>query len=165
MSKIANLQELYIEQLKDLHHAERQLFKALPKMAKAASDSKLVTAFQAHLGETEKHAAIVEAILTSHDESPGRKKCAAMEGLIKEGAEMIAEHAPDAVKDAGLIASAQRVEHYEIAGYGCVRTFACLLGHNEDAQKLQAILDQEGAADKKLTSIAEKLNIEAKTEY
>lgn len=161
MSKIKNLHELYIDQLKDLYNAETQLIKALPAMAKASYSKELKAAFQSHLKETEIHAASVTSVLKSHDEKNTGKTCAAMQGLIKEGKEMISEDAEDAVKDAGLIAAAQRVEHYEIAGYGCVRTYAEILGYNEDLEVLQGILEQEGAADKKLTEIAEELNLAA----
>lgn len=161
MSKITNLHELYVEQLKDLFNAEKQLIKALPAMAKASSSDTLKKAFASHLEETKQHAETVTDILMSHDEKSSGKKCAAMEGLIKEGKEMISEDADPSVKDAGLIAAAQRVEHYEMAGYGCVRTYAELLGYDEDLTQLQAILDQEGAVDKKLTDLAKKLNVVA----
>lgn len=161
MSKITNLHKLYIDQLKDLHDAETQLLKALPAMAKAAKSKALKAAFESHLNETEQQAKSVSAVLKSHEEKSSGKVCAAMQGLIKEGKETISEDADDDVKDAGLIAAAQRVEHYEIAGYGCVRTYAEILGYDEDLVILQNILDQEGAADKKLTGIAEKLNLAA----
>lgn len=162
MSKISTLHDLYIEQLQDLHNAEKQLTKALPVLAKTSHDPKLKKAFESHLTETKEHAETVANILAGHDETTGRKKCAAMEGLIKEGKEMVSEDAEEVVKDAGIIAAAQRVEHYEIAGYGCVRTYAQLLGYRDDMKQLQDILEQEGSADKKLTQIAEKLNVQAK---
>jgi len=161
MSKITTLHELYIEQLQDLLSAEKQLIKALPAMANASYDSKLKAGFEEHFAETKVHAQTVEQILSSHDEKPGSKKCAAMEGLIEEGKEMISEDAEEAVKDVGLIAAAQRVEHYEIAGYGCVRTYAKILGYEKDNVVLQGILDQEGDTDKKLTKIATTLNLKA----
>lgn len=161
MSKITTLHELYIEQLQDLLSAEKQLIKALPAMAKASYDSKLKAGFEEHLAQTKVHAQTVEQILSCHDEKPGRKKCAAMEGLIEEGKEMISEDADEAVKDIGLIAAAQRVEHYEIAGYGCVRTYAKILGYEKDTKVLQGILDQEGDTDKKLTKTATTLNLKA----
>jgi ferritin-like metal-binding protein YciE len=164
MSTITNLQELYVEQLKDLYNAETQLIKALPKMAKAAQAEELKMAFTNHLAETEEHAEKVKSVLEGLDEKASGKKCAAMEGLVKEGKETISEKAAPEVKDAALIAAAQRVEHYEIAGYGTVRTYAELLGRKQDARILQSILDQEGTADKKLTGIAEELNVEAMEE-
>lgn len=164
MSKISSLKELYIEQLKDLYNAENQLIKALPKMAKAAHDPKLKQGFEDHLDETKVHAERIEKILQELDEKPTGKKCHAMEGLIEEGKEAIAEDAPEAVKDAGLIAAAQRVEHYEIAGYGCVRTYAELLGFDDAAEMLQETLDEEAATDEKLTEASKKLNVEANVE-
>lgn len=164
MSKINSLHELFIEQLKDLYSAENQLIKALPAMAKAAHDPTLKQGFEDHLDETKVHAERLEKVLGAHNEKPTGKKCKAMEGLIEEGKEMISEKAPEAVKDAGLIAAAQRVEHYEIAGYGCVRTYAELLGYSECAETLQETLDEEAATDRKLTEASKKLNVEANVE-
>jgi ferritin-like metal-binding protein YciE len=161
--ELETLKDLYIHELKDLLSAERQLIKALPKMAKAATNEDLAAGFEEHLEQTEEHAARLEKILKSHDESSERvPTCKGMEGLIKEGDEMIKEEADDEVRDAGLISSAQRVEHYEIAGYGCARTYANLLGDDEGAELLQATLEEEGATDKKLTQLAEStINVEA----
>jgi ferritin-like metal-binding protein YciE len=160
--KLRSLQELYVEELKDLHSAETQLLTALPKMAKAASAPQLSKAFNDHLKETEGHVKRLETIFEKLGSSPKGKKCKAMEGLVEEGKETISEDADPSVKDAGLIAAAQRVEHYEMAGYGCVRTFAHLLGHDDAVQLLQKTLDEEGAADKKLTKLAETvINVEA----
>jgi ferritin-like metal-binding protein YciE len=159
MSTITTLEELFVEQLQDLHSAESQLIKALPAMAKAAHAPALKAGFEQHLEQTKEHAARLELILEELGEEAAGKKCLAMEGLIKEGKEMISERASPEVKDIGLIAAAQRVEHYEIAGYGCVRTYAKILGHREAAQTLQHTLDEEAATDKKLTVIAEKLNL------
>lgn len=163
MAKLNSLKDLYIEELKDLFNAENQLVKALPAMAQAASDEGLKTAFQEHLEETKTHIERLEKIMEELDESPKGKKCKAMEGLVAEAKETIEMKGEPAVKDAALIAAAQRVEHYEIAGYGCVRTFATLLGFSDAAELLQTTLDEEGATDERLTDIAEELNVEADT--
>lgn len=160
--KLATLHDLYVDQLKDLYNAEHQLLKALPKMAKAASDDRLVQAFTDHVDETKGHVERLEQIFTDLDVSPKGKKCKAMEGLLEEGKETMAENADATVMDAALIAAAQRVEHYEMAGYGCVRTYARLLGHDQAAIELQKTLDEEGATDKYLTELAETvINAEA----
>ncbi|MCE0484579.1 MAG: ferritin-like domain-containing protein [Methylacidiphilales bacterium] len=159
MSTITTLEELFVEQLQDLYSAENQLIKALPAMAKAAHSPALKAAFQTHFTQTEEHAVRLEQIFENLGKDAIEKKCQAMEGLIKEGKEMISEKATAEIKDVGLIAAAQRVEHYEIAGYGCVRTYAKILGHTDAARALQTTLDEEAATDKKLTVIAEKLNL------
>ena len=159
MSTITTLEELFVEQLQDLYSAENQLIKALPAMAKAAHSPALIAGFESHFRQTKEHAARLEQIFEELGEEAAGKKCQAMEGLIKEGKEMISEKASPEVKDVGLIAAAQRVEHYEIAGYGCVRTYAKILGHKEAAKTLQTTLDEEAATDKKLTAAAEKLNL------
>jgi ferritin-like metal-binding protein YciE len=160
--KLGSLQELYVEELKDLYSAENQLLKALPKMAKAASSPKLRTAFEDHLEQTKRQVERLEKIFKKLNASPKGKKCKAMEGLIEEGDELMTEKANPGVLDAALIAAAQRVEHYEIAGYGCVRTLAQLFGYEDAADLLQETLDEEGAADKKLTELAETvINVEA----
>ncbi len=160
--KLNSLQALYKDHLKDLYSAEQQLIKALPKMAKSASSPQLKNAFQMHLEQTKSHAERIERLFQDLDGSPRGKKCKGMEGLIMEGEEMIKEDADPDVKDAGLIAAAQRVEHYEIAGYGTVRTYAQVLGMQEHARMLQQILDEEGNTDKKLTQLAESgINLEA----
>ncbi|HLP07316.1 MAG TPA: ferritin-like domain-containing protein [Opitutaceae bacterium] len=161
MPSIESLHDLFVEEVKDLYNAETQLTHALPKLAKAASHEELATAFRDHLKETEGHKTRLERIAEMHDFSPKGKKCLAMEGLVAEGAEAISEKAPSSVKDAALICAAQKVEHYEIAGYGTVRTFAELLGYEDAAKLLAATLEEEGAADKKLTSLAENINVEA----
>ncbi|RIK39828.1 MAG: ferritin-like domain-containing protein [Chloroflexi bacterium] len=153
--KMMNLEDLYVDQLKDLHNAEKQLVQALPKMAQAASSSELRQGFQRHLEQTRTHVDRLEQIFGRMGISPGNKKCEAMEGLIKEGEEAIQLQGDPNVRDAALIAAAQRVEHYEIAGYGTVRTFANQLGFNDDQQLLQKTLDEEGETDKQLTSLAE----------
>lgn len=159
--ELETLKDLYIHELKDLYSAENQIIKALPKMAKAATSAKLVSGFKKHLEETKEHAVRLEKILKSHDESTRGPKCKGMEGVIKEGDEMIKEDAEDDVRDAGLISAAQRVEHYEMAGYGTARTYAKLLGDNNGAKLLQKTLDEEGATDKKLTELAQTINVAA----
>ncbi len=159
---IATLHDLYVEELKDLYSAEHQILKALPKMAKAASHEELAQAFKDHLAETKTQVERLEKIFKKLGVSPKGKTCKAMEGLLEEGQDVMAEDAEPAVLDAALIASAQRVEHYEMAGYGCVRTFARLLGYDEAADLLQETLDEEGSTDKHLTDLAESvINAEA----
>jgi ferritin-like metal-binding protein YciE len=152
--ELETLQDLYIHELKDLYSAEQQLVKALPKMAKAAGNKALAAGFQEHLEQTKGHAQRLEKILSSHKETIRGAKCKGMEGIIAEGAEMIEEEADAEVKDAGLIAAAQRVEHYEMAGYGTARSYAELLGDKEDASLLQKTLEEERATDQKLTKLA-----------
>src|SRR6476660_3239540 len=158
--KLETLKDLYIHELKDLYSAEKQIIKALPKMVKAATDEQLAAGFQEHFEQTKEHVARLEKILTSHDESTRGPKCEGMEGVIKEGDEMIEEDAEDEVRDAGLISAAQRVEHYEMAGYGTARTYAELLGDPPGAKLLQRTLDEEAATDQKLTKLA-KFSINA----
>lgn len=141
--------------MRDLYNAENQLVKALPKMAKAASTPDLRKAFESHLKETKTHVERLEKIFKKLGEKPSGKTCKAMKGLVEEGSEMTKEEGSGVVIDAGLIGAAQRVEHYEMAGYGVVRTFASVLGESEAKKLLQTTLDEEGAADKKLTKIAE----------
>lgn len=160
--EMETLKDLYVEELKDLYSAENQIIKALPKMIKAASHDDLKQAFTTHLRETEIHAQRIEQVCDELGVSPKGKKCVGMEGLLKEGSELIKEKPEPDVLDAGLIAAAQHVEHYEMAGYGCCRTYARQLGYESQAEMLQATLDEEGNADKILTSIAESsINIEA----
>ena len=161
--KLETLKDLYIHELKDLYSAEKQIIKALPKMVKAATNKQLAAGFKEHFEQTKEHVARLEKILTSHDESIRGPKCEGMEGLLKEGEEMIEEDAEDEVRDAGLIAAAQRVEHYEMAGYGSARTYAELLGDPDAAQLLQTTLTEESDTDKKLTNLAKSvINIRAK---
>jgi ferritin-like metal-binding protein YciE len=157
-----NLGNVLLLQLRDLYSAEQQLVEALPKMAKAASSTELKSAFKTHLQETRGQVVRLEKAFQTLGESPEGETCEAMKGLIAEGAEIIdAEGEPD-VKDAALIAAAQRVEHYEIAGYGCARAFARRLGRNQIADLLQTTIDEEANADKILTEIAENVvNLEA----
>jgi ferritin-like metal-binding protein YciE len=160
--QLETLQDLYIHELKDLYSAENQLIRALPKMAKAAKNQELAAGFQEHLEQTKEHAARIEKILAKHKKSTRGSRCKGMEGLIAEGSEMVEEQADPEVKDAGLIAAAQRVEHYEIAGYGTARTYAEMLGDNEGAKLLQITLQEEVATDEKLTKLAKSsVNIAA----
>lgn len=156
--KVASLHDLYVDQLKDLYNAEKQLIAALPKLAKAAESSELREAFKTHLEETRVHAKRIETIFQGLDMKPKGKHCKAMEGLVEEGSEAIELGEASPVRDAALIAAAQRVEHYEMAGYGCVRTYARLLGEKEAADTLQQTLDEEGATDKALTALAKGIN-------
>jgi len=162
--ELNTLRDLYIDELKDLWSAEKQLVKALPKMAKAANDPELSKAFMTHLRQTEQQVKRLEQVFEDLGESPRGKKCVGMEGLIEEGQELIKERPDPDVLDAGLISKAQHIEHYEIAGYGTVRTYAQLLGADRQAQLLQQTLDEEGQTDKLLTQLAEgSINIEAVT--
>ncbi len=162
--KMATLHDLYVDELRDLYSAEQQLIEALPEMEKAADDRHLAKAFTTHLATTKNQVKRLERIFDELKLSPAGKTCKAMKGLLAEGKDTIADDASPSVKDAALIASAQRVEHYEMAGYGCVRTFARLLGFEKAADLLQATLDEEGAADKALTHLAETvINAEAAT--
>jgi len=153
-----SLRELYIDELRDLYNAETQLVKALPKMAKAASNQELRQAFEEHLRQTSGHVTRLEQIFEELGEKPGGKKCIAMEGLVKEGSELIRDDYPEPVLDAGIIGAAQRVEHYEIAAYGTVRSFAEVLGESEQASLLEETLNEEKEADEKLSQISGKVN-------
>lgn len=159
--KLNTLPDLLIHELQDIHSAETQLIEALPKMAKAASNPKLKAAFESHLKETQQQAETVLQVLSMLDATPGRVKCAAMAGIVKEGEDTLKADGDDTVKDAAIISAAQRVEHYEIAAYGTVRTLAALLGHEKAAQMLERILDQEHAADEKLSEISNSVNEDA----
>jgi ferritin-like metal-binding protein YciE len=156
-----SLRKLYINELKDLYSAETQMVKALPKMAKAASNDQLRQAFEEHLRQTSEHVSRLEQIFEALDENPTGKKCLGMEGLVKEGAETMREDYEDKVKDAAIIGAAQRVEHYEIAGYGTVKAFAELLGEDEHVSLLKETLNEEKEADRKLNQIAEEINSSA----
>jgi ferritin-like metal-binding protein YciE len=160
--ELESLRELYIDELKDLYNAEKQLVKALPKMAKNATSPRLRDAFTNHLAETEGQIERLERIFEGLGESPRGKKCVGMEGLIEEANELLEEDAQEDVLDAGLISKAQHVEHYEIAGYGTVRTYALTLGETEHAALLQQTLQEEEKADRLLTQLAESsINIDA----
>src|SRR5215471_20736942 len=156
-----SLQQLYVEQLKDLYHAETQLVKALPKMAKAAKSEALREGFEQHLEQTRGHVQRLEQIFEAMEESPKGRKCAGMQGLVKEGEEVLDENSDSEALDAGLIAAAQRVEHYEIAGYGSVRSFAELLGEDEAVNLLHETLEDEKTTDQKLTKLSENINAQA----
>lgn len=156
-----SLRQLYVNELKDLYNAETQLVKALPKMAKASSNAKLRQGFEEHLRQTSEHVSRLEQIFEMLDEKASGKKCLGMEGLVKEGAETIQEDYSDEVMDAALIGAAQRVEHYEIAGYGTAREFANLLGENEHVPLLEQTLEEEKQTDEKLTQLAEEINAQA----
>jgi ferritin-like metal-binding protein YciE len=157
----SSLQDLYLDELKDLYNAETQLVKALPKMAKAASNDQLRAAFQEHLRETSEHVSRLEQIFEQLGEKATGKKCLGMEGLVKEGSETMKEDYSEEVKDAAIIGAAQRVEHYEMAGYGTVRAFAELLGETEHVSLLEKTLEEEKQADEKLTQLAEEINAKA----
>lgn len=152
------LRDLLIEEIKDIYNAENQLLKALPKMAKAAVDPQLKAGFQEHLEQTKVHVTRLETVFKKLGVPVKGKLCHAMKGLIEEGAEAISDNDPSPMRDAQLIGAAQRVEHYEIAAYGTVRTFAKDLGESGVAANLQTTLDEEGATDKKLTKIASVVN-------
>lgn len=159
--KMQTLEDLFVHEVQDLHSAEEQIVEALPEMAKAASSPELKKAFQEHLRVTKTHLERVQQILSELGEKPG-KKCKGMEGLLKEGEEVLKEDSDADVKDAALIAAAQKVEHYEMAGYGAARTHALQLDYEEMAEVLQQTLNEEGAADEKLTALAEgKINAKA----
>ncbi|MEY2485204.1 MAG: hypothetical protein QOG67_3349 [Verrucomicrobiota bacterium] len=160
--KLDSLETLYVEELRDLYNAENQLLKALPKMAKAASSPELKQAFGEHLEQTQEHVARLEEIFEKLDKKPTGKTCKAMKGLIEEGSEILEEEGEESVLDAAIIAAAQKVEHYEIASYGTVRTFAEILGEEDAVELLQQTLDEEGEADQRLTELAEEVvNVEA----
>jgi ferritin-like metal-binding protein YciE len=163
--KINSLQDLYIEELQDLYSAENQLVKALPKVIEECTSDELRSAIEDHLDQTREQIERLDQIFEGLEESAKGKKCAAMEGLVKECQETLSEDMPDEVKDAAIIAACQRVEHYEIAGYGTVCTFAKLLGREDDLDLLGQTLDEEKEADETLTDIAENtINIEAAEE-
>jgi len=159
--ELESLRDLYIDELKDLYSAEKQLVKALPKMAKNATNPDLKKAFSDHLAQTEGHVARLEEIFESLESSPRGKKCVGMEGLIEEADEMLQEDAEEEVLDAGLISKAQHVEHYEMAGYGTVHRWALTLGESEHAELLELTLNEEKEADELLTQLAESINVEA----
>jgi len=153
-----SMRQLYIDELRDLYNAETQLVKALPKMAKASSNSELRQGFEEHLRQTSEQVSRLEQIFEMLDEKPTGKKCLGMDGLVKEAAETIKEDYEDAAKDAAIIGAAQRIEHYEIAGYGTVRTFAQLLGEDVQVNLLEQTLEEERQADQELTQLAEAIN-------
>jgi ferritin-like metal-binding protein YciE len=156
-----SLHELFIKELQDLYDAENQLIKALPKMAKAAGSDELREGFEEHLEQTKEHARRLEQIFENLGEDAKGEKCKGMEGLIKEGSKILRENIEEPVKDAALISAAQRVEHYEIAAYGTVRTWANQMQHEEAASLLEQTLSEEKETDQKLTRLAESINVEA----
>ena len=156
-----SLRDLYVEQLRDLYDAENQLVKALPKMATGSNSDELRQGFEEHLEQTRQHVQRLETIFEQLGEKPKGEKCKGMEGLVKEGSEALEEDMQEDVKDAAIIAAAQRVEHYEIAGYGTVRTYANLLGESEAEQLLEQTLNEEKETDAKLSELAENINVEA----
>jgi ferritin-like metal-binding protein YciE len=160
---VESLNDLYVEQLRDLYDAENQLIKALPKMAEAANSDELREGIEEHLEQTKGHARRIEQIFEEMGEKAKAKKCKGMEGVIKEGSETLDEDMDADVKDAAIIASAQRVEHYEIAGYGTARTYANLLGEREAASLLEQTLQEEKDTDAKLTQLAEGINVAAES--
>ena len=155
--KLETLKTLYIDELRDLYNAENQLVKALPKMAKAASSQELQYAFEKHLEQTKSHVDRLEEVFEEIGEKPKGKTCKAMKGLIDEGSEILKEDGEESVIDAGIIVAAQKVEHYEIASYGSVRTFAQLLGKDRSADLLQRTLDEESEANEVLNKLAEDI--------
>jgi ferritin-like metal-binding protein YciE len=152
---IANLQDLYLHELKDVYNAEKQILQALPKMAKSTNHSELKSAFEEHRHVTEEHVRRLETIFDELGQPPTGKKCKGMEGLLAEGEDMMKEEADPDVRDAALIGAAQRVEHYEIAAYGTLRTYASQLGFSTHVDLLQQSLDEEGETDKRLSQLAE----------
>ena len=155
--KLDTLKTLYTNELRDLYNAEGQLLKALPKMAKAASSDELKDAFEKHLEQTKSHVERLEEVFEDIGEKPKGKTCRAMKGLIEEGSEILQEDGEESVIDAGIIVAAQKVEHYEIAGYGSVRTFAQLLGKDRSAELLQTTLEEESEANELLNKLAEDI--------
>lgn len=163
--QLNTLEQLYLSELRDLYSAENQLLKALPKMARGASSPELKDAFEKHLKQTKGHVERLEELFEQLDESPKGKTCHGMKGLIEEGSEILKEEGDDSVLDAGIIVAAQKVEHYEIASYGSVRTFANLLGRDEEARLLQSTLDEESETNETLNRLAESVvNPEAASE-
>jgi ferritin-like metal-binding protein YciE len=155
--KLDTLQKLYIDELRDLYNAENQLLKALPKMAKGASSPDLKNAFEKHFRQTETHVERLEQVFAELNEPAKGKTCRAMKGLIEEGSEILKEDGEESVLDAGIIVAAQKVEHYEMAGYGSVRTFARLLGQEKAAELLQTTLDEESETNESLNQLAESM--------
>jgi ferritin-like metal-binding protein YciE len=161
--KVESIEDLFLDELKDLYSAEKQITKALPKLVKAASTQELSAAFDSHLQETKGHVERLEEIFQTLGKKGTGKTCEGMKGVLEEGSEVIQEIEKGPIRDAGLIAAAQRVEHYEIAGYGSVRSFAQLLGKQDIVELLEETLQEEKAADEKLTKISESVNQEAQT--
>ena len=152
--KLDTLQKLYTNELRDLYNAEHHLLKALPKMAKAASSEELKDTFEKHLEQTKSHVKRLEQVFEGLNEKPKGKTCHAMKGLVQEGSEILQQDGEESILDAGIIVADQKVEHYEIAGYGSVRTFAHLLGQNKAAELLQTTLDEESETNEVLNRLA-----------
>ena len=162
--KIDSLEKLYVHELKDLYSAENQILDALPRMIENASDSELKKALEAHRRETEEHVARIVGLFEGLEFEPGGHKCKGIEGLLKEGSEVLDETEEDHVRDAAIISACQRVEHYEMAAYGVARAFASKLGRHDDAEVLTTTLEEEGNADRTLTRLAEqRINFAART--
>ncbi len=159
--KLTTLDKLFHHELKDVYDAEHQITKALPKLAAGSSNPELATAFEEHLAQTKEHITRLESVFEEIGESPSREPCAGMKGLIEEGSKMLEEDADPVVKDAALISAAQRIEHYEMAAYGTLRTWARILGYEESARLLEETLDEEKGTDSALTGIASRINPEA----
>ena len=160
--KLESLYDLYLSELRDLYSAEDQILKALPKMIEKAQSAELRNALESHLEETRGHVSRLEQVFEMHGEEAKKQKCKGMQGVLEEGDEMVGKDAPPAVRDAAIISACQRVEHYEIAAYGTVRTYAEQMGQQRAAAVLQETLDEELAADETLTEIANsRVNIEA----
>jgi ferritin-like metal-binding protein YciE len=157
MAKVKTMDELFLDEIRDLYDAEKQLTKALPKMAKASTSSQLRSAFEEHLNQTEGHVSRLEQVFESLGEKASGKKCEAMHGLVKEGDEIASETDESSVRDAGLIMAAQKVEHYEISAYGSARAHARMLGKSDIARLLEQTLQEEKEADQKLNDIAESM--------
>jgi ferritin-like metal-binding protein YciE len=160
--KLENLQQLFVKELRDLYDAENQITDALPKLIDAANHPELKHALQEHLSVTKQQISRLDTIFHTLGEKPTGETCKGMKGVIKEGDEIVSAGGDPSTVDAGIISAAQRVEHYEMAGYGTVRTYAKLLGHQQMASLLQQTLDEEEEADKKLSEIANTVNVEAK---
>jgi ferritin-like metal-binding protein YciE len=158
---VSSMEELLIDELKDIYNAEKQITRALPKMAKATTSTKLKEAFQSHLQETQGHIERLDKVFEILGKAPRGKTCHGMQGVLEEGSEVIEETEKSPLRDAALISAAQRVEHYEMAAYGSVRAYAKILGQNEVVNLLEQTLQEEKAADEKLTSIAGSVNSEA----
>ena len=159
--KLASLHDLYINELHDLYDAEDQIIKALPKMIESSKSSELRNALSEHLEQTKQHVTRLEQVFQMHNETAKREKCKGIEGILEEGKELVKHDENPAARDAGIIAGAQKVEHYEMAGYGSVRTWAQQMGHTRAAELLQQTLSEEMEADRKLTEVARSLNVEA----
>lgn len=159
--KLTSLDKLFHHELKDLYDAEHQVVKALPKLAEAACNPELAAAFEEHLAQTQEHISRLETVFEEIGQSPTREPCAGMKGIIEEGRKILDEDASEVVKDAALIAAAQRVEHYEMAVYGTLRTWARILGYEDSARLLEETLDEEEGTDSALTGIAQQINPEA----